>query len=176
MIHVIVVNGQPRAGKDTFIEMVTSSLQSRGVHVDSFSSIDPVRDMLSGAGFNLRRKTEADRKLLAVVGAAMEEHSSWRTSRCIDEIRFFKFTRFNGVFFLHVREPAIISNIRLNLPSETKLSTVFIESTRAEDVTSNAADAGVRGMTYDLTIHNNGTLDDLRRVAEEYAMALAVKL
>lgn len=168
MIHVIIVNGKPRAGKDTFIEMMSNALREQGIDVDTFSSIDPVRWMLMGAGLGLETKTEADRKLLVVVGAAVEEHSDFRTNESYRRIENFAaiHQRSLGVFFLHMREPDLIEKMRAKL-HWTDLSTVFIESDRSLDVTSNSADAGVGGMVYDHTVSNNGTLDDLHRAARE---------
>lgn len=167
MTHIIIVNGPPRTGKDTFIEILTSMLRAKNIAVDAFSSIDPVRDMLTAAGFDLSKKTETDRKLLAVVGAAVEEHSSWRMRQCIDRICDFAFSVANpadSVMFLHIREPANIATIR-QWASATygvhTCCTVFIESIRAEKVISNSSDAGVKDMGYDYTVPNNGSLADL---------------
>jgi len=168
MIHVIIVNGKPRAGKDTFIKMMSNALREQGIDVDTFSSIDPVRWMLTMAGLDLTAKTEADRKLLAVVGAELEEHCGFRTNRSYSQVEQFAAVhqRSLGVFFLHMREPALIEKMRQML-HWADLTTVFIESDRAENVTSNSADAGVQGMTYDHVLSNSGTLDDLREVARE---------
>lgn len=177
MTHVIVVNGLPRAGKDTFIGMVTESLQSKGLPVIAFSSIDPVRDMLTKAGFDLSGKTEADRRLLSLVGEAVEEHSRWRTMRCIDLIELFS-VQFGGlgVLFLHIREPKNIEIVRSMcdfLFNRVKFITVYLDSIRAETITSNASDAGVLEMQYDRKIFNNGSLADLRKGAALFADEIA---
>lgn len=178
MTQIIIVNGPPRAGKDTFIEILTAMLRAKNIDVDAFSSIDPVRDMLTGAGFDLSKKTQADRRLLALVGDAVEEHSAWRTQQCIDRITDFAFSvrrPSESVMFLHIREPANIATIR-QWASATygvhTCSTVFIENFRAEQVTSNAADAGVKDMGYDYTLENNGTLDDLLHTTRDFADSL----
>lgn len=178
MTHIIIVNGPPRAGKDTFIGFLTSILRAKNIDVDAFSSIDPLRDMLTDAGFDLTKKTEADRKLLSVVGAAVEEHSSWRMRQCVNRIDEFAFSLrdpANSVIFLHIREPHNIATIRLWATASKDghtCSTVLIESIHAEKVTSNASDAGVKDMGYDYTVENNGSLNDLLATTRDFAMQL----
>lgn len=168
-VTVVVVNGEPRAGKDTFINNVSAMLRSRRVPVDSFSSIDPVREMLQGAGFDLDAKTEADRKLLAVIGDAVQEHSNWRTNKCIEQIDWFRWNNHRkGVFFLHIREPKNIALVQAGLAQGISMITVFIESTRSHKIMSNAADAGVRNMKYHHVIQNNGTLGDFSNAAARF--------
>lgn len=175
MTHIIIVNGKPRAGKDTFISHLTTILRRRSIHVDAFSSIDPVRDMLTAAGFDLRWKTEADRRLLAVVGQAVEDHSQWRTHQCLVRINDFAFSIHDAsrsVMFLHIREPKNIDTIKAASAQFYPCLTVFLESDRAENVTSNTADAGVADMIYDHTFQNNGTIEDLYLVAEAFVTQL----
>lgn len=174
MTHIIIVNGPPRAGKDTFVEFLTSMLRAKNIAVDAFSSIDPVRDMLTGAGFDLTKKTQADRRLLALVGDAVEQHSAWRTRQCLSRIEDFAFSvprPLDSVMFLHIREPCNIETIRHWAATQSNHScfTVFIESILAEQVTTNAADAGVKEMSYDYTVPNDGTLDDLHRATKDFA-------
>lgn len=163
MKTVIFVNGAPRAGKDTVIEFMQQHLDARNLPSGSFSSIDPVRAMLNRIGMNTSGKTEADRKLLATIGDALEEHSKRRSSWCVwNAVDFFSENGF-GVFFLHVREPLLIQRITAALaPLGITCLTVFVDGARAEYVFSNPADAGVADMVYDHTLLNNGTLEDLR--------------
>ena len=164
MRGLIFVNGQPRAGKDTTIGFLRQSLRRHGILSDEFSSIEPVREMLEKAGFDLSQKTEADRKLLSVIGDATEEHSAFRTSHCIFRTNLL-FDRaqaegMGAIMFLHTREPKTIEKLRMtagDIPS----ATVFVKSDRAV-LANNPSDAGVFDMEYDFTIENNGTLDDLQ--------------
>ncbi len=177
MTHVIVVNGPPRAGKDTFIEMVTAALEQKRIPVAAFSSIDPVRNMLERVGFDLSGKSQSDRRLLSLVGEAVEQHSSWRTRCCADEVSEFHVRNSGlGVIFLHIRESAVIESVRalcdlqLNRVTFTK---VFLGGIRSEKFTSNKSDAAVEHMEYDKILFNNDTLDDLRVKAKLFADGLA---
>ena len=169
MKTVIIVNGKPRAGKDSTIEAMTNLLKAAQVPVGVFSSIDPIRDMLTGAGFDLSAKTEQDRSLMAEVGDAVEKHSQFRSRLCaIKTLDFFEGTEASSaVMFIHVREKAIIDRvcqIVRNWPGGGYSTLkVLVQSSRSEEVTSNAADAGVMSVVYDDLVNNNGTLDDLAR-------------
>lgn len=159
---VIVVNGRPRAGKDTCVEIMTSLLSQDGYSTSSFSSIDPVRDMLNGAGINLSKKTNDDRDLMASVGQALEKHSEWRTNQCAERARWF--AQLNGdvqtVMFVHMRERELIERLKTKLPGHSFYK-VLVENPRVPMVTSNSSDADVYGVTYDYTIVNDGSLDQL---------------
>lgn len=164
---VIFVNGPPRAGKDTFVELASKHLAQVNVWCDSFSSIDPVRDLLTDhAGINLSAKTPADRKLLADVGAALEEHSNWRTEKVV---AFCKGSAWKGAghgydtaVFIHMREPQNIQRTisRLKEIGGFKITAVFIDGPRAETV-DNVADSAIRGMMYGHYVFNDGSLADL---------------
>lgn len=165
MKTVILINGKPRAGKDTAVEMMKDHLTELMVGTEEFSSIDPVKRML-GDWVDLSAKTEADRKLLAVVGDALQDHSQFRTEMCIDRIDEFFSQRRNGVFFLHMREPALIEIVKDNCTVRgIKFVSIYLASIRSEDVTSNAADAGVELGTYDFHMRNDSTLCNLRSAA-----------
>lgn len=169
--HVIIVNGPPRAGKDTLIRFMKSILPCASAE---FSSIDPVREML-GRAVDLSQKTEADRKLLATVGDALEEHSFFRTHACMEAAGLFFAARYYGVFFCHIREPRHI--IRLKRAWKLQgiaVTTVLLQSTRAEMITSNPADAGVFGMKYDVELRNDGAPDDLEATARSFLVDLGI--
>jgi hypothetical protein len=184
MTTVILINGKPRAGKDTFVDAMTQGLQHLGVSVARFSSIEPIRDMLGHAGFDLAQKTEADRKLLSTVGDAVEDHSEFRSARCFDEVQKHRRTAGRrGVVFLFIREPAIWERVKARLNTGlvaqyqpyTFLS-IFIENPDVPEVVSNPSDAGVYGMTYDAVIHNDGSLDEFMDQAMYYAGIVAGRL
>lgn len=167
MKTVIIVNGRPRAGKDTAIEFMRRVLHRERIATAAFSSIDPIREMLVGAGFDIGAKTEGDRKLLSVVGDAVEEHSEYRTNACLKRVmQFVGETPGQAVMFLHIREPHLIERLRHALrtyprdPIAVRTLRVASEA-RGLRITSNASDGNVDDFDYDITIHNEGSLADL---------------
>lgn len=166
--NVIVVNGPPRAGKDTLVEAMMRHYADRGHHVASFSSIDPIRDMLTEAGIDTSAKTQADRALLAAMGTLLEQHSNFRTNWCVNQVLITHrcFCRKAPVVFLHVREPENIDRIEALLaPCDIRLWRVFVESDRAETTFSNPSDANVFAMKRNFTVQNNGSLKELEKSA-----------
>lgn len=166
--NVLLVNGPPQAGKDSLVASLSEHYAKRGHHVAAFSSIDPVREMLAHVGIDVTKKTEADRKLLALIGNLIEEHSHFRTNYCFDKIVLIDrlFSRKSPVIFLHMREHALIDKLENQLKFvDIRLWRIFVESPRAEKTFSNSADANVFQMKRNFTVKNEGTLEDLDRKA-----------
>jgi hypothetical protein len=168
-LNVVIVNGYPRSGKDTGIAMMQEILRNNGIKSLHLSSVDCVREMLNNAGISVRRKTEADRKLIAVVASAVEEHSQYRTNVCASQIR--RFAHMCGtptcVIFLQIRELNVMENLKKHLP-DAEFTSLGFRSNRAEIITSNEADAGVKYITFDHLIANDGTLDELRETCRRF--------
>ncbi len=170
-VTTIIVNGFARVGKDSFVAACRSHLEANGVAVREFSSIDPVRDLLGRAGIDLSAKTEADRKLLADVGAALEEHCNWRTDRCLDFVADICQTpqSRSHVVFMHIREPENIRKVIVDIQQRNlgDVLTALLRGPR-EVCAANVADRAVLRMKYDNVLYNNGTLDDLHVLAGSY--------
>jgi hypothetical protein len=177
---LVVVNGRPRAGKDTAVEYMMGALNDLDILSWAMSSIDPVRDLLAPVtSFSV--KDEADRRLLAEVGRSVETHSSWRTAKVVEFARrSFELAEISdAVVFVHMREPDLIAKLRSMLgvivPDATLL-TLFVDKLDAVAVTSNPADAAVETMTYNLRLANAGDLGDLRRAATSMAAELFLRV
>ncbi|MBI1620043.1 hypothetical protein [Aquamicrobium zhengzhouense] len=169
MKTIIVVNGKPRAGKDTAVEMMRCILWDQQIHTTSFSSIQPIKDLLAPVA-DLSAKTPADRKLLSVVGDALQEHSQFRTNAALGQMHAM---RDGSVFFLHIREPDLIELLRQEcLSYGWRFERVFVESNRAEDVQNNPSDANVATGEYDHRLYNNGTLAELDQECFELLLRL----
>lgn len=176
---VIVINGHPRSGKDTAVEFMISALLDQDIFAWTMSSIDPVRELLAPVS-DLRAKTEADRKLMADVGRAVEEHSNWRTRQVVKfaRERFYDVGAEQAVVFVHMREPDLIAKLQSMLAKDIPdagFLTIFVDKPDAAPVTSNAADAGVADMNYNRCLFNGGTLEDLRYAATVMAGELFLK-
>lgn len=174
MIHIVVVNGLPRAGKDTFIEFCKQQALCRALRTSSFSSIEPVREMMDRAGISTHRKTPEDRELLATVGAALEAHSQWRSRATVSEMVSFARAsqRQSGVFFLHVREPDVMVRIRRIFESAHvphTWSLVIVRSPRAEAPVTEADRLALEMEPIaDYTVQNDGHISALQKKANEF--------
>lgn len=177
-VTTIIVNGFARVGKDSFVAACRSHLEANGAIVREFSSIEPVRDLMRSAMIDVSAKTEADRKLLADVGAALEEHCNWRTNRCLDfiadqalaaQVAFVRNFERKMVVFLHIREPENIRKVIAGIEQRGigVTHTVLLRGSR-EVRADNIADRAVLDTKYGAVLHNNGTLDDLHVLAGNY--------
>lgn len=168
MKTVIVINGKPRAGKDTAVDFMRDELAKHDVPTWAFSSIDPVKQMIEDAGIDISKKTEADRKLLSVVGDALQEHSEFRTTVSLQHIDDFFVNHSDGVFFLHIREPHLIAKVREACQADgIRFISILLLSVHAQDVTSNVSDAGVAQGRYTWTMINNGTLEEFEQTCRD---------
>ena len=176
MSIVYIINGRPRVGKDQLTDYMREAYLNLNWHCGFLSSIDPVRDVLNRMGIDTVEKTAADRKLLATVGAAVEEHSQFRTKRCIDYVsQVSSLSSAPAAIFLMVREPEMIDRLRTKLRNLGYIVIrVLVQSSRAEILT-NPTDAEADTMPYDYLVVNNGTLTDLRREAVSLVDLVAIR-
>lgn len=160
MKTLVIVTGLPRSGKDTAIEITRNLLAQGGVPSAAFSSIDPVRDLLTQY-VDLSAKTAADRKLLSVVGDALQEHCGFRVNRSLRSMRHFFVDEGEGVFFLQVREPDLAEAIRQQAHQDQVLTIhLLVTSPRAEAAACRADEVAETG-EFDHLIENDGDLYDL---------------
>lgn len=180
MKTVVIVNGKPRSGKDTVVNMMGQILTAGQVPWTMFSSIDPIKTMLTNHGFDISQKTDKDRDLLAEVGAAVEKHSGYRSIQCVyRSVDFFEARGTDSaVMFLHVREAEIIERVKFMLAGwptgPYRTVKIHVVSPYGKDVPSNAADANTADVEYDYTIENDSTLDDLAKRADRALFTLGV--
>ena len=169
---VIVMNGRATVGKDTTIGFMRQTLTDLRVPNRELSSIQCVKDMCEKAGIETPNKSETDRALWAEVGDAVEKHSHFRSNSCTKAIESFM-QKCKGVFFLHIREELVCRRIQNNLQSiygeKVKFIRILLESEkRGLQVLSNKSDRDIYNMQYDMTMYNDGTLEDLQQNAKTY--------
>lgn len=170
---VVVVTGNPQAGKDTAVGYMRAYLNALHGGITNrtmeLSSIDCVRHLLLSCGFDVSKKTSADRDLLAEVGASLEKYNSFRTKHVCKIIdKFFVDSPVNAIAFIYVREQSIITYLRFRYP------VIVLKVQRPEEleIITNASDRDVKYVNYDLCLDNNGTLDNLGRISQHLAASL----
>ena len=148
---IFIVNGKPRAGKDTFAQILNEYMD-----VYKYSSVTKVKEIAKQCGWT-GAKEERDRKFLHELKMLTSAYSDMSYNDVIEEIDKFKKGELNAdIFVVDIREPEEIDR----LVKATKAFTIFIENNRVPSITSNAADANVENYRYDFVIQNNGTLED----------------
>ena len=165
-VLVVVVNGKPEAGKDTAIRFGIDYCRAEGVNGFTFSSIDPIKDVLSCAplGIDMRNKTPELRLLLSRVGDALEDFNNLRTEECIRFIsqraRLPEIT--DMVVFIQIREPLLIRRFRERVAANGwYFTSLFVDRPGHDVPADNPADMGVAGLAYSYRIVNDGSRGEL---------------
>lgn len=148
---IFIVNGKPRAGKDTFAQILNEYMD-----VYKYSSVTKVKEIAKQCGWS-GAKEERDRKFLHELKMLTSAYSDMSYNDVLDKIRKFERGELDAdVFVVDIREPEEIDR----LVKVTNAFTIFIENNRVPSITSNSADANVEKYRYDFVIQNNGTLED----------------
>lgn len=170
---IIVVNGAPRAGKDTFCEMVQKIMEERvgPYSCRIISTVDFVKEVAKFCGWN-GQKTPKDRKFLSdlkdvliqwddvpykdIIGSYIGCKEIWKQ---------FGYDEKKCLYFIMCREPKEIQKFVDRIGARTLIVRRFsVEGWP----TSNPADAGVHRYKYDTYIYNNGTLEELKEYANRF--------
>ncbi len=148
---VFIVNGKPRAGKDTFAEIL-----NRYMVVYKYSAVTKVKEIAKQCGWT-GAKEEKDRKFLHELKMLTSAYSDLPYQDVLDKIEKYRSGEILAdVFVVDVREPEEIDRLR----KATGAITIYIENENVPAITSNDADANVANYEYDFTIFNNGTIEE----------------
>lgn len=162
---ILIVNGKPRAGKDTF-----ASLLNQYASVYKYSIIDKVKAIAIDCGWT-GGKTERDRKFLSDLKMLTTEYSDMSFNDILEKIgEFYDDKIKEDILIIDMRESDDIER----LMELCDVTTVFIENDNVPDVISNEADANVYDFNYDYYISNNGTIEEFRANVEMFYFLLCM--
>lgn len=159
MKKIFIINGSGGVGKDTFVELV-----SQFFSVVNFSSVHKVKEIAIKIGWDGKSKTEKDRKFLSDLKLLTGEYCDMPFQSMKEQVNKFNEDKRDNVLFLHIREPEEIKRA----VKEFSAKTILVTRNSVEQIMSNMADANVYNYEYDYTIHNDGTIEDLKKVAEQF--------
>ena len=161
MIKVVVINGTGGSGKDTFVDFCMEHVTDKENYmIHNVSSVDKIKEAAIVLGWN-GAKTEKDRKFLSDLKILTEEYNDGNFKYMLERYNQMKMAdsvEMKGILFLHIREPKEIQRI----------VTLLVTSNRVKDIKSNMADAGVYDYEYNMTLHNDGTLEQLQEEAKSF--------
>ena len=166
MKKIFITNGSGTAGKDSFVTAV-----GKYVPVYKYSAIDLVKDMLEVAGISRTHKTEEIRLLMSDMKDMLTEYGDIPFKDVSAAIADFK----NGlvdadVMFIDIREPDEIARA----VKEFGAKTILVRNPNANKIDSNHADRDVENYEYDYIIENNGTLEQLEKMAKLFAQRIII--
>lgn len=169
---ILIINGYPGAGKDTFADVVVTSLANLGWHARSISSIDPIRAMLRKEGIPVDKKGPAERKLMSDVKAAFNAYDRHADRMAAQAALDFVQRPGDRAIFVHVREQESIDFMEKLVPEPIWFTSVFVERDFDCAALSNESDKGVEAYCYDFRAINNDTKEKFEQAAEIFARTL----
>jgi hypothetical protein len=158
MRTVIIINGYPNAGKDTFVQMFTDF----NVDTDNFHTSTPAKEALKHMGwdgdFNGDKPKDIRDALAGMMRMSYELFDG--------PTKWIKGQVMNGVAkysFVHCREPYNIANIKEQLEKAGfKVLTLCIRKKQDDKVYTNYSDNVVMDYEYDEYVSNDGDLEALK--------------
>lgn len=177
MLNVVIINGAPQSGKDTFVKYCEQFCDDNEcAYVHNYSTVDLLKGMLFRLGWD-GDKNDMSRKLLADMKRFWVENNDGSVREAIDEV-FSTMSEHDEdedvIMFIHCREPLEINKIKsilksLSIAYPISVSTLIVHRLEAERKTfTNEADKHTSDYTYDAEVWNNGTLSDLKQNAETF--------
>lgn len=159
--RVFIINGVPKAGKDTLIQLASKDLPFNVVNT---STIDIVKDIATQYdlwdGVN---KTDDARNMLSELKRVITKYSNCIINHICRQVQLFLEDNTAGAMFIHCREPKEINRLRYAIVAKCRLlpTTLVVRRSEAEKATyGNESDANVLQYNYDLTFHNDSKLED----------------
>lgn len=168
-MRIVVINGMPRSGKDTFVGMCQEIIgEKRCLNV---STVDFVKEVAAYCGWD-KTKTPQNRAFLSDLKDLLTQWNDIPYKDIENRIKIFKRQLFfnsipeeKAVVFIHCREPEEIDKFARRM----KAITLLVRRVQVEDAEqSNHADKNVFEYEYDAVANNNGSLEDLKETAKEF--------
>lgn len=158
MKKIYIVNGKPRAGKDTFAELL-----GKHCRVFKYSSVDKVKQIAAKCGWD-GGKDDKDRKFLADLKRITTEFNDMSYDDVAEKVAYFLKTDFFDVMLIDIREPEEIERAIEGYGAEA----IYINNVNVPMITTNESDANVNNFVYDYIIANDGTLDDFAETVKDF--------
>lgn len=166
-MKIIIVNGAPCSGKTTFENYC---LAVNPLYIRIISTIDCIKDMAKIMGWN-GIKTPESRLFLSElkrISTEFNDYSYNETMKRIhqEQLRLSQYDLDDDkmIFFVDCREPSEIQKY----VERNEAETVLIRRENIYTIASNAADRDVLEYQYDTVLYNNGELNDLRDIAQNF--------
>lgn len=165
--RVVIINGSAGVGKDSFVEST-----GKIVKITNYSSVEDVKMAGSLLGWE-GGKEEEDRQFLSDLKDLSAKYYDDPFKKICSRINgYLKYDSAIDVLYLHIREPKEIARVKRAYETRHPIITLLITNPNVKYVTSNHADRNVYNYTYDYTIINDGSFDDLDKKAYEFVKSI----
>ena len=157
MKKIFVQNSVGGSGKDTW-----ASLLNKYIQTYKYSIVDLPKEAAKVLGWD-GGKTEKDRKFLSDVMDLSTEYNDAPFKDVLSIVTDFKNNLLEyDVLIIDMRDPKDIARA----VEEFEAETILIRNPNVRKIVSNHADRDVENYKYDFIIENDGTLEQLERVAK----------
>lgn len=158
---LVIINGEAGSGKDTFIDFCRDYRNKvmNELPIYNYHRSDYAKRMLKRMGWN-GKKTPEVRKLLADM-VDFGESTGFNTLNLYSSV-----INSEGMIFYHIRDPRTIEKVENHYEgTATAVITMFIhrDTDKLEEDRWNK-----ENYNYDFVIDNSKSLEDLRKIAEDF--------
>ena len=161
---IIIINGPATSGKDTFVKIFQEKYPSI-----NFSCVDSIKKIAKEIGWD-GTKSDKDRKFLSDLKILTSEYNDFSFNNTLNIIKEFASSSDKEKYlFIHMREAKDIERTKraANIIG-LKVVTLLLTNKNVKHNTSNVADANVFDYSYDYHVKNDGTIDDLKNIVDEF--------
>ena len=178
---VVIINGKPQSGKDTFCKYAQGYCDDdESANTLIISSVDPLKEMLTQLGWD-GTKTDKIRGMLMDMKQLWVQNQDGPTMFLFNNILEFHkaCTGEDNIVFVHIREPEEIKKLVNALTGFESMGidviSLLIIRKGGEDTPNQPAEtrrsddeALINGYEYDVTINNDEDLIKLQELAAEF--------
>ena len=178
---VVIINGKPQSGKDTFCKYAQGYCDDdESANTLIISSVDPLKDMLTQLGWD-GTKTDKIRDMLMDMKQLWVQNQDGPTMFLFNNILEFHkaCTGEDNIVFVHIREPEEIKKLVNALTGFESMGidviSLLVIRKGGEDTPNQPAEtrrsddeALINSYEYDVTINNDEDLIKLQELAAEF--------
>lgn len=178
---VVIINGKPQSGKDTFCKYAQGYCDDdESANTLIISSVDPLKDMLTQLGWD-GTKTDKIRDMLMDMKQLWVQNQDGPTMFLFNNILEFHkaCTGEDNIVFVHIREPEEIKKLVNALTGFESMGidviSLLVIRKGGEDTPNQPAEtrrsddeALINSYKYDVTVNNNEDLIKLQELAAEF--------
>ena len=178
---VVIINGKPQSGKDTFCKYAQGYCDDdESANTLIISSVDPLKEMLTQLGWD-GTKTDKIRDMLMDMKQLWVQNQDGPTMFLFNNILEFHkaCTGEDNIVFVHIREPEEIKKLVNALTGFESMGidviSLLVIREGGEDTPNQPADtrrsddeALINSYEYDVTINNDEDLIKLQELAAEF--------
>ena len=154
---VVIVNGYPRAGKDTFVEFIKELVEPEVIEHSTIAFSKYIAELMGWNGI----KSIYSRSMLSEL---KEFSNKWFDKSFVDMTTLIEcHHKKDCIVIFHIREPKEIERVsQWCKRRQIDIITVFINGIMVEKEQLNESDLNVENYVYDCYINNKGTLDNFK--------------